>query len=465
MPLRRSGRDFPSDPSHTHLLAKVEDPRQGAIHKVCMDILILLLLIFINGLFAMSEMAIVSSRKARLQQRADEGSSGAVIAMRMQSEPGHFLSTIQVGITSIGILSGAFGEAALADRFQAFINHLPLLAPYSKGIATVLMVICITYLSVVLGELVPKRLALYNPEGIAALVAPPMRWISSITLPLVKLFSVSSEFLLKLIGAVRRDEPPVTQDEIRVLMEQGAEAGVFEKSEQRLVANIFQLDDKNLRSIMTPRVDVFYVDLNDPVDENKHKFAQTPFNTIPVVRGGLEHIVGVVRSKDLLARVLSGEEFDLAAMVQPALFVPQSVSPMQVLETFKKARSHTALIVDEYGDLQGIVSMNDVMEAIVGDIPSSTDQEEAQATRREDGSWLVDGMITNDRFKEILAIESKLPDEDTGNFHTIGGFVMMQLGRVPRVADHFEWEGYRFEVVDMDKNRIDKILVVPPSSV
>jgi putative hemolysin len=432
--------------------------------RLVMDIFILLFLIFLNGIFAMSEMALVSSRKARLQQRVDEGSSGAAVAMKLQDEPGGFLSTIQVGITSIGILSGVFGEAALADRFQAWLNSIALLAPYSKGIATVFMVIIITYLSTVLGELVPKRLALYNPEGIASLMAPPMVWVSRIALPFVKLFSASSEFILKLVGAVRHDEPPVTEDEIRVLMEQGAEAGVFEKSEQRLVANIFQLDDKNLRAIMTPRVDVFYLDLDHPIDENRRKIADTPYNTIPVTRGGLEHVVGVVRSKDLLAKSLTEEVFDLAALVQPALFVPQSVSPMQVLETFKKARSHTAIIVDEYGDVQGIVSMNDVMEAIVGDIPSSAGPEETQATRREDGSWLVDGMITNDRFKELLAIDGKLPEEESGNYHTIGGFVMMQLGRVPRVADHFLWEGYRFEVIDMDKNRIDKILVIPPTA-
>lgn len=427
-----------------------------------MDIFIILILIFVNGIFAMTEMALVSSRKARLQQRVDEGSSGAAVAMKLQAEPGGFLSTIQVGITSIGILSGAFGEAALADRFQVWINSFPILAPYSKAIATVLMVIIITYLSVVLGELVPKRLALYNPEGIASLMAPPMKWLSRIALPLVKLFSVSSEFILKLVGAVRRDEPPVTEDEIRVLMEQGAEAGVFEKSEQRLVANIFQLDDKNLRAIMTPRVDIFYLDLEDSVDENQRKIANTPYNTIPVTRGGLEHVVGVVRSKDLLARSLTGEVFDLAALVQPALFVPQSVSAMQLLETFKKARSHTGIIVDEYGDVQGIVSMNDVMEAIVGDMPSSTGQDDAQATRRDDGSWLVDGMIAIEKFKELLAVDGKLPDEESGNYHTIGGFVMMQLGRVPRVADHFTWQSYRFEVVDMDKNRIDKVLVIPP---
>jgi putative hemolysin len=281
-------------------------------------------------------------------------------------------------------------------------------------------------------------------------------------LPLVKLFSVSSEFLLKLIGAVRRDEPPVTEDEIKVLMEQGTEAGIFEESEQKLVANIFQLDDKSVRSIMTPRVDVFFLDLDQPVEENIRRLATAPYNTIPVTRGGLEHVVGVIRSKDLLARSLAGETLDLAALVQPALFVPQSVSPMQVLETFKKGRSHSAIVVDEYGDVQGIVAMNDVMETIVGDIPSSAGAEDIQATQRADGSWLVDGMIANEKFKEILGIDSRLPEEDSGNYHTIGGFVMMQLGRVPRVADYCEWQGYRFEVVDMDKNRIDKVLIVPP---
>lgn len=423
-----------------------------------LDILIIFALILLNGLFAMAEIAIVSSRKARLMQRAEEGSTGAAAALRLQDEPGRFLSTVQVGITSIGILSGAFGEGAIGDRLQIHIAQVALLAPYAKVIATVVMVIIITYLSTVLGELVPKRLALHSPENIATLIARPMEWLSGIASPAVKLFSVSSEAILRLFGAVRRDEPPVTEAEIRVLMEQGTEAGVFEESEQKLVSNIFTLDDKTLRAIMTPRVDVFYLDLKDPLEENKRKIAGTPYNTIPIAEGGLEHVVGVVRSKDLLAQSLRGEAIDLAAMAQPPLFVPESVSPMQVLETFKKARMHVALIVDEYGEVQGLVTMNDVLEAIVGDIPSSGSAEDPEAVRRADGSWLMDGMIAIDKVKELLLLDD-LPGETEGTYHTLGGFVMLQLGRVPRVADHFEWQSRRFEVVDMDKNRIDKVLV------
>jgi putative hemolysin len=423
-----------------------------------MDVLLLLLLILLNAVFAMSEMAVVSSRKARLQRMADDGFPGAKSAVVLNEEPSAFLSTIQVGITTIGILSGVVGEGLIAAPIAAWLSQYEVLAPYAKGFSVALVVAIITYLSVVIGELVPKRLALLAPERIASVVARPMVWLSGIARPLVIGLSGSSNLLLRLIGARRTDEPPVTDDEIKVLMEQGAEAGVFHQSEQAIVSNVLRLDDQRIGAIMTPRMDIFAIDLDEDDATVRGAIAESPHSRVVVCRGGLEHILGVLRIGDLLKPALQGDTLDVERHLTPPLFLPETISTTQLLESFRRERVQFGLIVDEYGDLQGLVSLTDVLTSIVGDLPEQDDPTDTDLVRREDGSWLVDGSVGLERLKQVLEID-ELPEESERGFHTIGGFAMHSLGRIPSVADHFEASGYRFEVVDMDRNRVDKVLV------
>ncbi len=429
-----------------------------------MEIVTLALLFLLNGLFAMSEIAIVSSRKIRLQQAAEEGVPSAKLALQLANQPSHFLSTIQVGITLIGILSGAYGEAALSGKLAAYLAQFPEIAPYSHGLSLVLVVMGITYFSLIIGELVPKRLALHRPEKIAMIVARPMRLLAILAYPLVKILSLSTDLILKLLRSRQSDEPLITEKEIRLMIDQGTEAGVFHKSEQEMVSNVLRLDNLRIGAIMTPRMDIYYLDVEDCFEENRHKLIESPYSIIPLCKGGLDNVLGFIQAKDLLRRALCGERMELAGAVRPAHSVPKSLSPVQLLEEFKRSKTALALVVDEYGEVAGLVTLKDVLEAIVGDIPSDEEeQDEPEAVRREDGSWLLDGVLSIEKFKQIFDVE-ELPDEATGNFHTIGGFVMVQLGHVPRAADHFHWDGLRFEVMDMDRNRVDKVLVMPLES-
>ncbi|HRH13366.1 MAG TPA: hemolysin family protein [Azonexus sp.] len=428
-----------------------------------MDILIILFLVLLNGIFSLSEMALVSSRKSRLQQWSDEGKGGATIALSLSRDPGYFLSTIQVGITLIGILSGAYGETAFAGKFAAYLGQFSPVEPFADAIALTTVVIVITYLSLIIGELVPKQLALRDPERVATLVARPLHLLSSMMRPLVYFINWSSERSLKLLGVGSAKEQPVTEEEINVLMEHGAEAGVFEKTEQALVANILRLDQQRLESIMTRRDDLAFLDVEDEFEKNRLKLTSNKHARLPVCKGGLENVLGILATKDLLGRSLAGESLDFFSVLRHPLFVPESISTMELLETFKSARNHLALVVDEYGKIQGLVTLNDVLEAIVGDIPSYESAEDSAMVRREDGSWLVDGALPVYKFKNTFAL-NELPEEELGNFQTMGGFVMMFLGRIPNVSDHFEAGGLRFEVVDMDKNRVDKILVLDERS-
>ena len=423
-----------------------------------MDILLIILLIILNGMFAMSEIALISSRKTRLQHWADEGRSGAARALKMANEPSHFLSTVQVGITLIGVLNGAIGESAIAAKLAAYFARIPELAPYSHHLSVALMVLIITYFSLIIGELVPKRLAMRNPEPIASFFAGPMRVLSIAAFPLVKLLSVSTELVLKLFGRTKGKEPSITEEEIQVLMEQGTEEGIFERSEHELVSNIFQLDDKVIASIMTPRKDIFMLDLDDPFEQNRDKLMRSHYSRFPLCRGGYDQILGIVRAKDILNSQFRGESIDLPSLAKPPLYVLSNISLMHFLEECKKTRMHFALVVDEYGEVEGLVTLNDVMEAIVGDIASADLLEEPLMVQRADGSWLIDGMMPVDKFIDMFEVAG-LIGEAKGNFHTVGGFVMMHMGRIPAAADWFEWEGLRIEVVDMDKNRIDKLLV------
>lgn len=419
------------------------------------------MLIIINGLFAMAEIAIVSSRKARLRQKAESGSRRARIALKLSDDPGNFLSTIQVGITSIGILNGAFGETAIAQHISDFFLGIPVLAPYSKALSVLIMVFGITYFTVVIGELVPKRIALHRPETIAILVAQPMRFLSRLTYPVVRFLSISSDIILRLIGSKRSNEPPISEEEIRVLMKQGAEAGIFEKTEHDFVENIFKMDDVRIVTIMTPRKDIVYWEREDPSEVNMKKIIESPHDVVPVCEGGLDHTRGMLQAKDLLAEKCLKTGDDIKPLLKPILYVPESISPMRLLENFKTAKNSIALVVDEYGSVQGLVTLYDVLEGVVGDIPWLQSDSEPNAVEREDGSWLIDGGYGIEKFKDLFSLRH-IPGEESHDFHTLAGLVMTQVGRVPKVSDSFEWSGFRIEVIDMDGNRIDKVLVSRP---
>lgn len=424
-----------------------------------MDIALLLFLILLNGILAMSEIAVISSRKARLQRLADDDSPGAQSALALNNDPSTFLSTVQVGITTVGILSGAIGETALADPLTLWLAGFALIEPYARSIAMTLVVVGLTYFSVVVGELVPKQLGLLAPEKTASLIAPPMNMLARIARPLVWLLSASSRFLLRMIGAKRQEESPVTDEEIRVLMEQGAEAGVFHESEQAIVSNVLRLDDQRIGAIMTHRNDIYVLDLDKPETEIRNRIAESPYTRVVVCRNGLDHIVGILRTADILKDALAGKPLAVEQSLRPPLYVPEGVTTTQLLENFRKSRQQCALIVDEYGELQGLVTLTDVLTSIVGELPSSDIHEEQDIVMRDDGSWLIDGSVPIERLKFVLEIENNLPGEDENAFNTLGGFVMHVLGNIPAVADHFEVSGCRFEVVDMDKNRVDKVLV------
>lgn len=428
--------------------------------SITIEILTILVLIIVNGVFSMSEMAIVSARKVRLQHQANQGDTKARAALELAEAPNRFLSTVQVGISLIGILTGAFGGATLADKLASYLRLIPGLAAYSHPIAFAIVVLTITYLSLIIGELVPKRLALNNPERIAANVAIPMRMVEAIASPVVHLLSASTDLVLRVLGIGPSTEPQVTEEEIKVLIEQGTEAGTFEEAEQDMLERVFRLGDRPVNALMTPRPDIVWLDLEDSAEENRQKMMESAHSRFPVCQGGLDNVLGVLHVTDLLGRSLSGQALDLTVSLRQPVFVPESTRGLKVLELFKKTGIHMALVVDEYGVVQGVVTLNDILVEIVGDVSSADELENPQAVQREDGSWLLDGMLPVDEFFELFDID-ELRGEHRGSYQTLGGFVMTHLGRIPAAAEHFEWEGMRFEVMDMDGNRVDKVLVMP----
>lgn len=424
------------------------------------EILIILVLIIANGVFSMSEMAIVSARKVRLQQLANQGDAKAKVALKLAESPNHFLSTVQVGISLIGILTGAFGGATIASRLAIYVKRVPLLAPYSDPLSFGIVVLLITFFSLIIGELVPKRLALNNPERIASIVAIPMQALAAIASPIVYLLSASTDLILRVLGITASTEPQVTEEEIKILIEQGTEAGTFEEAEQDMVERVFRLGDRPVSYLMTPRPDIVWLDLEDSADENRQKMVDSAYSRYPVCQGGLDNVLGVIPVTDLLARSFRGEPLDLTMGLRQPVFVPESTRGLKVLELFKQTITHMALVVDEYGVIQGLVTLNDIMSEIVGDVPSTDGQDQPQAVQREDGSWLLDGMLPVEEFLELFGME-QWESEERGSYQTLGGFVITNLGRIPAAADYFEWQSMRIEVMDMDGNRVDKVLVVP----
>jgi putative hemolysin len=421
-------------------------------------ILAIVLLIIVNGVFVTAEMAVVSSRKPRLQQFANEGRGGAQTALELANHPDRFLATVQIGITLIAILTGAVGERTLTERLSSRLLEVSWLASYSETIAFAIVVVAITYVSLVIGELVPKRLALYNPERIASAMASLMNFFSRLGSPAIALISGSTRVVMGVLRFHPPEAPPVTEEEIKVMMEQGTEAGVFEEAEHDIVKSIFKLGDRGVSALMRPRRDVVWLDLDDPFVENQKKLASSLYSRFPVGQGSLDNVLGIVQTKDLLTRCLAGAKMDLKENLRPPLFVPEGLPALRLLEMFKKSRTHMALVVDEYGGVEGLVTLNDILEDLVGDVASVDMPEERQVYQRPDGSWLIDGKLQIDDLKEVLKL-SKLPDEESGSYQTLGGLVMLQVGRVPVTGDTFETEGYKFEVVDMDGKRVDKVLV------
>lgn len=410
------------------------------------------ILLILNGVLAMAETALLSARKARLQNAINKGNTRAEIALRLTENPNQFLSVIQIGITSIDLLIGAISGATLGVWINSQLNQYRTLEPYSAIIGLLVGILPVTYLSLVLGELVPKRLALRNPEGVASAVAGPMLFFSRIFSPIVKFLSFSTEFVLRVLGVKASDEPPVTEEEIQLLMDQGIQAGIFEAAEHDMVEGVFSLGDQRVYSLMTPRTDIVWLDIEDSVEEIRAKIAESEYSRFPVRQGTLDMILGIVKARDLLVRSLGGEQIKLKDLLRPAFYIPETMFASRALEIFKEKGTEMLLIIDEFGGLQGLLTITDVLEEIVGQI----EIEEPQATQRQDGSWLLDGMLEVDEFKELFNLHI-LPHED--EYETLSGFVMVSLGRVPQATDHFEWQGLRFEVMDMDGRRVDKVLV------
>ncbi|KAA1054092.1 hemolysin family protein [Azospirillum argentinense] len=422
------------------------------------EIAIIVALTLLNGVFAMSELAVVSSRKARLQSMADQGNGGARMALRLIDDPSRFLSTVQIGITLVGVVAGAYGGATLGDRLGQWLDSFPALAGRGEllGVGGVLVVI--TYLSIVLGELIPKRIALKSPERVASLIAPPMRLLSRVAAPFVWLLGASTDLLLRLLGLQGAREESVTEEEVRSMISEGTQAGVFAPAEKEMIDGVLRLADRTVRTIMIPRPDVAWLDLGKTQAEQLAAIRAGSHSRYPVCRGELDELVGVIHTRDLVDALVEGRPFELEAQVARPLVVHDGTPILKLLELMKTSGHHLAVVVDEYGSIEGIVTLTDILETIAGDLPDVGEAMETAAVRREDGSWLVEGWMPVDEFEDTLGLRGV---RGTGDFHTVAGLVLHHLGHVPVAGEAFEWNGVRVEVVDMDGRRIDKVLVVP----
>lgn len=421
-----------------------------------MDVVLLVFLIFLNALFAMSEMALTASRKARLQVMVETGDAGAVAAMELHDDPTKFLSTVQIGITSIGVLNGIVGDAAFSTPFALWLQHTFSLHDKAAEIsATAMVVVVITFLTIIFGELVPKRLGQMYPESVARLVAQPMNWLSTAARPFVRLLSFCTEGTLRLMGIRGGPNRAVTEEEIAASLEEGLDAGVIEAQEHQMVRNVFRLDDRQVGSMMIPRAEIVWLDAVAPADAVLKVIAADEHSRYPVCRGGLDDVVGVVSAQSLLQQAIGGSVMSITERLQPAVFVPETLSGMELLDQFRASSAQLVFVVDEYGEVQGMITVRDVLEAITGEFTTPSD--DAWAVQRDDGTWLFDGLIPVPELKDRLELKD-LPEEGRGRYNTLAGMIMLLLGRLPQTTDSVEWEGWRFEVVDLDGKRIDKVL-------
>lgn len=426
------------------------------------EILVVVALVLLNGFFAMSEIALVSSRRGELRRRAEKGAKGARMALDLLADPSRLLSAVQIGITLVGIVAGAYSGATLGGKLAAWLAaSFPAIAHWASEIAMTLVVGAITYLSLVVGELVPKRLAMHHSESIAVRVAPIMRWVAMAGGPVVSLLRTSTDTLLRLLGQRPQDVKAVTEEEVRALIAEGALAGVIEPVEKEMLDRVLRLADRPVGSIMTPRPDVVWLDAEAPLDEWKSRIARARHSRFPVGRGSLEDLVGILDTRLILDRLLAGQEFDPMAAIETAPVVHEGTRAPRILEMFKQTGAAMVVVLDEYGGFEGIVTMTDILEAIAGELAPSGDADDNVAVRREDGSWLIDGLLAIEEVESLTGL-SAMGEE--GDFHTLAGFVLSQTAHVPQVGENFVWNKWRFEVVDMDGRRIDRVLMVPPGA-
>ncbi len=426
------------------------------MEQIGLEVLLIFILLVINGLFSMSEIAVVSSRKVRLKKSADEGNQGARAAIEIIESPNRFLSTVQIGITLVGVLSGAFGGAALAVHIEPLIDKIAFLAAYSQSISFALVVLVITYFSLVIGELVPKRIALNTPESIAAFVSRPMNLITRSTAPVVWLLSNSTQLILKIFRQKDSAKALITEEEIRAVIIQGQTSGVLDDTEQELMESVIGLDDQRISVLMTPRLKIGWIDSHASEETIRQKLAEYPFSRLLIANGNLDEISGFVKSKDILNQVMGTNQLDLKAVTKKPLFIPETATALTVLERFRDSGTHLAVIVDEFGSTQGLITTNDILEAIVGEM-SVDGYQNQNAIRRQDGSWLLNARLANAEFCKILGIQN-LPENETGKYHTLAGFIIKRLEKVPSTGDKVVWNDWVFEVVDMDGKRVDQVM-------
>jgi putative hemolysin len=426
------------------------------------SLFILLLLILLNGLFAMAEIATVSARPARLRPLAESGDRGARLVLELIADPSRFLSTIQIGITLISILTGTFGGATIGEQAAQRLREVPTLAPYADILGIGGIVVLTTFLTLILGELLPKRIALANPERLAILMSRPMMALSRGAAPIAWFLSQLTDLLLRLIPMRADTSAAVTDEEIKYLMREGARTGHCEQAERDIVEMALRLGDRRVSALMRPRTHMESLDLEDSPAENQRKILESHYSRFPVIQGGLEKVLGIVETKDLLPQALAGTPLDLKAVMKPPVYIPETAPALKALELFKRTGSPIALIVDEYGDLQGLVTLNDLLESLVGDIHAPGQDDQPGSIKRDDGSWLIDGMLPFDEVAHLIGLP-RVPDEESMDYTTLGGFMMAQLKRIPAPADSVTIDGFKFEVMDMDGRRVDKVLVVPPA--
>jgi putative hemolysin len=422
------------------------------------ELLIILLLTILNGVFSMSEIALVSSRKSKLETAAKNGDRRAQVALDLSNAPNRFLSTVQIGITLIGILLGIFSGDKLTDDVQNFVAQIDILRPYAHSVAVVLVLLLLTYLSLVFGELVPKRIGLSNPEGIAKTMAGPMILLSRVTSPFIALLTASSDLLLKLLN-IKPNESAVTEEEIKSLIQEGTSGGAIEEIEQEIVQNVFQLGDRKITSLMTNRQEIVYLDLEDEPAENKAKILESKHSVYPLCNGSVDEVVGLIYAKDFLGKDLDTELLHLNDIKRDALFIPENNRAYQVLERFRERRQYVGVIVDEYGGVLGVITLNDILDVLVGDINDDI-HSDYEIREREDDSFLIDAQLPFEDFLSYfsITINAQTKRELTG-FDTLGGFALHILKDIPQAGETFIWHGYQFEIIDMDKSRIDKMLV------
>ena len=424
--------------------------------SIWFEILIILILVFANGIFAMTEIAIVSSRKARLEKHAADGSDGAKAALELANDPTPLLSTVQVGITLIGIFTGAYGGATIAQALVVYLRPLPVVGPYAASVSMALVVTAITYVSLIIGELVPKRIALNNPEPIAIVIARPMRFLSKVFMPMVKLLSISTDFALKIAGIKKPTDAGVTEDEIKIMLAEGTLMGTFEETEKDIVDRVFRLGDMRASALMTPRTQIDWLDLERDNEYLWNVITESSHSKLPVARGSLDEIVGIVYVKDLLDSRCS-DKLPIEENVEQPLFVPRSLRAFKLLEQFQQSGTHVAFVMDEFGGTMGLVTLHDILEHLVGGLPEEDDDDKS-IVKRDENSWLIDGLLPIEDFKDFFDFD-EMPGEDKDHFQTLGGFVTSFLGYMPKTGEKFEWAGLRFEIVDMDRMRIDKVIV------